>query len=322
MMRALALVIPLASACLGPQVDDGVTRPTELLPAGSTVTSALADPEIAARVDANDGVDGRIVRQTAFVAGRVVHVWDFGPAPEIAAPLFVIVERDPSGNLVRTPHDTIIDAIPGDPGYSPFWAAFFIEITDAYDGELMTSFSAVAEAVDRGLVLAPVAQPFAVNCPAVGLGVELEVGDGQATPPATSFYYHGTSVPYFDFGMMPLDGGVRVPEAPRYLLRREGAEPLSEVVRHVDMDGDGDARDTNDVYAIDPAAFTSTPRLRSVEVVVRSTVASIDTSQDETIADLRDAVQLFTPAPGPAVVSYEALPVIHNIAGQHVTGGL
>jgi hypothetical protein len=324
MTRSIAIASLVATGCLGPQASDTPIVQTMILPAGSTVVSALDDPAVVTQLAVNDGVDDVIARQTAFANGAVVHVWDFGAAPDFAAPLFVIVRRDNNGALTRTPHNTIIEAIPGDPGYSPFWAAFFVEITDRYNGELLTSFAAVEEAVELGLVLPPVAQPFAVNCPIVGANVRVQVADG-APPvgPNATFYYRGKTVPYFDFGVMPLVAGVRVPEAPRYRLRREGQEPLSEIERHVDMDGDGDANDTNDIYPADPRSSTATPRLRAVDVVVPVTTASIDTSMNEASAALRDATQLFSPDPQPdVVISYRVTNEIHNWPGQHMVGGL
>ncbi|MEJ7602748.1 MAG: hypothetical protein WKG01_32970 [Kofleriaceae bacterium] len=307
---------------MGPQVDDTPLPRSILLPAGSTVESVLADPVAAAQLAAGDGVDGRIALQTAFAGGAVIHVWDFGPAPAFAAPLFVVVERNAAGALVRTPHNTIIDALPGDPGYSPFWAPFLLEITDDYPGELLTSFEGVDEALRLGLVRSPIAETSAVNCPTVGAGVELEREDGRAVAPNATFYYRGKTVPYFDLGAMPLVDGVRVPEARRYQLRRQGEERLSEVLRHVDMDGDGDTNDTNDVYPRDFALTSSTPRIRTVDVVVRSTIGSIDSSQDESIADLRDASQLFAPGPAPGVViSYEVTEDVRNWAVQRAAGG-
>lgn len=316
----MRLAVCLLTGCLGPQVDDTPLASTALLPAGSTVASLLDDPASAARVADHDGVDGVVPRETAF-SGAVVHVWDFGPAPAFAAPLFVLMERDATGALVRTPHNTIVDVVPGDPGYSPFWAPFVLEVTDLYAGELVTSVAAVEEAVERGLVAAPVAQELAVNCPVVGAGVGLEVGVGRVAPPNATFYYRGVTVPYFDFGAMPILAG-RVPEGTRYRLRREGQEPLSELVRHVDMTGDGDVNDSNDIYAADPAAVTSTPLLRRTDVVIRSSTASIDTSQDDTVAELQRGDQLFAPTPQSAVISYDVTDELHNIAGQRSMDGL
>ncbi len=317
----MKVAIVFLAGCLGPQVDDTPLSSTVLLPAGSTVASLLDDPVRAAQVADHDGVEGAIPRQTAFSGGAVVHVWDFGPAPAFAAPLFVLMARDGDGGLVRISHHTIVDVIPGDPGYSPFWTPFVLEVTEAYAGELVTSVSAVEEAVERGLVHPPIAQDLAVNCPVIGAGVTVEVGAGQVATPNALFYYRGVEAPYFDFGEMPVVAG-RIPESARYRVRREGQEPLSELVRHVDMTGDGDLNDSNDLYLVDPAVVTSSPLLRRTDVVVRASIASIDTSQDETIAELQNATQLFSPAPQPAVVGYEVTDEVHNIVGQRSVGGL
>ncbi len=314
----MKLACLLVTGCLGPQVDDTpVSATTTLLPEGTPVPSLLDDPIAAARIADHDGVDGTIALQTAF-AGGVVHVWDFGPAEAFVAPLFVLMQP---GGLVRVAHPTIIDAVPGDPGYSPFWVPFVLEITAAYDGELLTSFDAIEEAVERGLVLAPVPRDIAINCPVVGAGVVVEVARGEIASPDAVFYYRGTEIPYFDFGEMPLVAG-RILESPRYRLRREGQEPLSEITRRVDMTGDGDVNDSNDVYAGDPASLTTTPLRRRVDVVVRASISSIDTTQDETLAELAAATQLFSPAPQPVVIGYEETDELHNLPGQRSPGGL
>lgn len=317
-MQALALVT-LLCGCLGPLVSD--TPATRILAAGTVVPSINDDPIAAAAIAAADGLAGTIVRQTSFARGQLVHVWNFGRAPDLASPLFVLVAPDASGALVRIAHPTIVEAVPGTPGYSPFWAVFWIEVTPSYHGELLTSFAAVSEAVDAGLVRAPVAQPFAVNCPITGTDVIVDVGGGRAVGPNATFYYFGKTVPYFDFGPMPLDGA-HVPEARRIQLRREGEEPLSEIVRRVDIDGDGDARDTNDILDAAAALSPVTPRLRTFNVATTKTIGSIDTSHDEAIADITSVTQLFAPDPTSLVVSYAPTDLVENWVAQKTVGGL
>jgi hypothetical protein len=101
----------------------------------------------------------------------------------------------------------------------------------------------------------------------------------------------------------------------RYVVRREGQEPLSEPIRHVDITGDGDTRDTNDIYDLDPAAATPSPACRTVNVVVPAATGSIDTSGDQTMADLRRADQLFAPGPvAGTVVAFDVTDELHNCA--------
>ncbi len=320
----MKLLLALACAgCLGPLVSDdpAPVTSTSILPAGTPVPVLTDDPTAAAKIAAADGVTGTIVRQTAFARGTLVHVWNFGPAPNLAAPLFMLVQKDADGNLVRIPHPTVIEAIPGDPGYSPFWAVFTVEVTTAYHGELLTSFAAIQEALTSGLIKPPMAQPYAVNCPIAGPEIRVDVGNGATVGPNAQFYYLGSRVPYFDFGHMPL-AGADVPAATRVVLRREGEEPLSEVVRHVDIDGDGDITDTNDVLEDAAALSPVSPRMREVDVAVVKSTSSIDTSHNEASSSVTSLDQLLAPQPTSIVVAYEMTDIYENWVAQQTVGGL
>lgn len=316
-MNKLASIITFQVACLDPLASDAVQGSGEILPAG-TIVPALDAPGL---VDL-DGVDDLVVLESAFAEGVPVRGWDFGPAPSFAAPLFALVERDAQGELARIDHNTIISVLPGDPGYSPFWAVLMLEVTARYAGEILPSFAAVDQAIALGLVEPPVLQPLAVNCPVVAANVRIEVGGGATMPPNAAFYYEGRTVPYFDFGLMPLVDRSTVPEQHGYQLRREGQEPLSEIARNIDMTGDGDTNDTNDIYAQRPDVSTSTPLVRRVLVVVPESTSSIDVTRDETQATLTSASQLFDPDPRPTVVGYEVSDELHNRPGQRQPGGL
>lgn len=312
----------LLAGCLDPLVSDDLPTTSLILPAGTLVPSALDDPAVVAQITAADGLAGIVPRQTAFVGGQRIFVWNVGPAPAVAAPLFVLAKRNAAGELEKIAHPTVIEAIPGDPRYSPFWAVFFVEVTAAYRGELLTSFAAVSEAVDRGLVKRPAAQTFAVNCPIAGPDVRLEVGAGMTAGPGSAFYYEGTTVPYFDFGPMPLVDGSAIPEARRIVVRRAGEEEVSEVSRHVDLTSDGDTIDTNDILEGAAGITAVTPRMRTVTVAVPASTALIDTSHDETVSDLKSSTQLFAPGPTSLVVGYTPTGEIANWVAQSTSGGL
>ena len=83
------------------------------------------------------------------------------------------------------------------------------------------------------------------------------------------------------------------------------------------MTGDGDMLDTNDVYT------TTSPLAHTVRVTVAAGTRSIDSSRDETIADLRTATQLFNPMPVAAtVLAYESTADLHDVVAQRHAGGL
>lgn len=321
--RWLFAALVALSGCLDPLVDDDVPPRGLVLPAGAEVPDAHDDPQIDAQIADYDGVDAEVPLLAGFSGGAPVSYWDFGPAPEFAAPIFVLVRKD-GDDITFVSHNTVIDSIPGDPGYSPYWAVWLVEVTDRYDGEILPSLAAIQEAEELGLVLPPVQQQFSVNCPAVAKGVTLEVGNGQpALPPPSRFYWNGKTVRYYDFGIMPLVDGALTPDQRMYLVRREGGEPLSEPVRGVDLTGDGDIKDTNNIFESTTDDEAWTPLCRTVSVAVPSGYASIDTAMDQTTADYRAATDLFDPDPITGrVVAFEVTEDLRNCPHQRMAGGL
>ncbi len=299
---AVTLVL---SACLEPRVSDEVSSAGQILPAGTVLPSLDEDPVLGPQIEAADGFEGTIPLLTGFAGGRPVRWWDFGPAPDHAAPLYVLVRRGTDGNLAPIGHPAIVGRIPGDEGYTPFWALTFVEVTAAYADQVIPSVAAMQEARELGLLERPDGQDLNVNCPIVAADVRLEVGEGRApiAPPGT-FYYEGRAGRYFEFGPTPLaEDGVSVPIGELYVVRREGGEPLSEPERRVDMTGDGDLRDTNDVFG-----DAVTPLLRVVSVTVKSGTKLVDTSGDQEISDVNARADLFDDAGGAVaatVVAFE-----------------
>jgi hypothetical protein len=304
------------AGCIGPQVSDRSV--TAILPAGVAVPEITSNAVLAAQIASNDGIDGVLPLVSAFANGQPVHVWDFGIAPRFAAPLLMLMRRDQTQTLTPVAHPRIADALPGDRGYSPFWALFVVEVTDRYAGEQLTSLEAVDEAIDRGLALPPVATENGVNFPVIAGDARIAVGgDQQPIGPNGEIYVRGLRVRHYDLGPVPLTDKVRVPEAVRYVLHRSGEEPLSEPSRGVDMTGDGDTLDTNDVYT------TTSPLARTVRVTIAADTLSIDSSRNEAIADLRTATQLFDPMPVDAtVIAYESTEDLHDVVVQRQAGGL
>lgn len=313
--------LALITGCLGPRVDDEPVG-GDILPPGSEVPSGYDDPDLAAEIDEYDGVDRLVPLLTGFAGGAPAHWWDFGPTVDFAAPIYSLRRRTTEGDLEGIGHPNIFDAIPGDPGYSPYWAMWFVEVTEAYGGEVLPSLAALQQAQRDGLVLAPDPQGYAVNCPVVAEDVTLEQGgDRPPWPPNAGGYYRGVHLQYYDFGPMPLVDGVHVPDADLYVLRREGGEPLREPARGVDMTGDGDIRDANDIFARPPGDPDATPLCRTVSVTVPSTYGSIDTYASDAMADATAAGDLFEPGPertpvAGAVVAYTVTDELRNCPFQ------
>jgi hypothetical protein len=315
MRLAPCLMISLAG-CLGPQASDRSI--TVILPAGADVPEITSDAVLAAQIASHDSIDGVLPLVSAFADGQPVHVWDFGIAPRFAAPLLMLMRRDENRTLTPVAHPMIADALPGDRGYSPFWALFVVEVTDRYAGEQLTSLEAVDEAIDRGLALPPVATDNGVNLPVTAGDARIAVGRGlEPIGPNGEFYVRGLRAHYYDCGPIPLLNKVRLPEAVRYILHRTGEDPLSEPSRGIDLTGDGDILDTNDIYT------TTSPLARTVRVTVAAKTLSIDSSHNEAIADLRTATQLFDPMPvDGTVLAYESTADLHDVVVQRHAGGL
>jgi hypothetical protein len=281
-----------------------------VLPSGTPVPSLYDDDAEAAQIAASDGVPDLIPLISAFADGGPIGYWDFGPAPAFAAPLFVLSMRDAGGNLVPLGVPTIVGVIPGDAGYSPFWLKSVVEVTDKYQGQVIASVAALNEAVTLGLVKPPQLTDVNIDCPIVHAGAQLDGGAGAAPiAPAGRFYYEGLEGRYFDFGPAGPNDAAGVPPAKLYRLTRLGGLPLSEPARHVDMDGDGDTNDTNDIFAAVGADARRSALCQIVNVTVPASTASIDTTHDATKADLRAESDLFV----------GGAPVAKNVLAYDVT---
>lgn len=320
---AAALAAPLLAGCLDPLVGDTPLPPDTLRPPGTALPAVDDDPALAAQIVAHDGVDGLVPRIRAFAEGTPIQTWDLGPAPDFVAPVYFLVRRT-GDTFTPVAHNTLVDSLPGDPGYSPYWAAFRVVVTDTYQGEIIPSVAALDDAEARGLIERPEPLPFAIDCPIVASDVRLEVGgDAAPMPPPRRFNVKGRTAAYFDLGAMATVDGVHVGEVRHYVLRREGGEPLSEPVRGVDLTGDGDLADTNDIYDRAPAAMPVTPRCRTVSVAVPADADSIDTTHDDTRADLTRADQLFAPGPVAGTVrAYTVTDDVRHCVVQRAEGGL
>src|SRR5262249_39104561 len=74
-----------------------------------------------------------------------------------------------------------------------------IAVTDKYDGEKITTTAALSDALEIGLVGAPVATKTFVDMPIVRPGTRLDVGGGGPASP-TQVYAHGYEVDAYRLG--------------------------------------------------------------------------------------------------------------------------
>lgn len=218
-MRILAavvvpLVVPLVAAgCLDPLVTDVPGASSHLLPAGTEVPSAADNSELARQIRINDGLDddvltanmGAIPRGTGMStdmsAGVTVRFWSFGPTTRAPSPLYEFGRMNGT-TFERIPdHPALVSALPGDPGYSPVHGINQVVVTDAYNGELITTMEALADAIALGLVEEPVPIKKFVASPIVLPDTTLEVDDikdHNANPEV--IFGRGYTVAAFRFG--------------------------------------------------------------------------------------------------------------------------
>lgn len=326
---AWCALLAAASGCLEPRVSDELPTPGLLLPAGSEVPSITSDPALAAQVDQNDQVDRRVPLSSGFVGGGQVLFWDFGSAPDNSAPLIFLREPQEDDSIVLLPHPPILDVIPGDPNYTPFWAVWHVDVTELYAGEVIPSLLALQEAQELGLVEMPEQRLAYLNCPVVHPDVRVEVGAGNDDVAPSPAFYRGVQVDLVNFAFRPLlEDLTHVPVAELYVLRREGGDPLSELTRGVDMTGDGDTNDSNNVFQFARGDDPYTPLSRIVSVTVPANYMSIDSYSDEALADATNDEDLFdttddppTPRSG-AVIAVERTEELRNLPVQEAPGEL
>ncbi len=133
--------------------------------------------------------------------GRATYYYDFGMntpplnggAKVATDDIYVLVTGfDAGGNpqMLAGQHN-IIDAVPGDPGYSDLWQVHLVTVPAGTAPNTIRSLDAIKQA---GYPIK--ATPMLVNCPVVPIGSHLAEG----TPGLTQGWYRGREVDYFDFG--------------------------------------------------------------------------------------------------------------------------
>jgi len=222
MTKALVMLIVLVPACqLDPLVKDQPGASAHLLPRGATVPSVMANAELSTQLALNDGIDdrayataGKVARARGASADAAVSYWSFGPATRAPSPIYQVY--DATGPIGAP----MVDAIPGDPGYSAMHTLVKLVATPAYDGQIISSVDALQDALDLGLVENPAPAGTFVTSPIVLPGTLLQISDTQDAP-AQPVYAHGVEVGMFvlggDRGIQP--GSVLLPTSQVSLVR-------------------------------------------------------------------------------------------------------
>lgn len=151
--------------------------------------------------------------------GQVVRYYNFDVLSTTPAPIWVLFREGSSmpvdGQL------NIIDAIPGDPGYSDFWQVNKVTVPADYVANTVTSLQDV---LDGGYAIEPT--QMIVNCPVVPEGSTASEGPGAAG--LTQGWYKDQAVFYFNFNEAPLTATV------------EGLVPTSDIFVSFNVNPDQD----------------------------------------------------------------------------------
>lgn len=188
----LATVLP---GCLQAGASDNPTYSHRLRSEDAGIP--LPDERLEVRLRGADSLgEGTLEAKPAFVSGNPVHYWDLGeanPAPQAA---WVFRRRNDDGPPVDFGHPNLVDNVPGDEGYSPLCHVQIVYVTERYQDQRITSYAALEDALELGLIEEPEDSPQIVQWPITRTGGQLLLPDGTALTPHT-FYYRDHQVTAF-----------------------------------------------------------------------------------------------------------------------------
>ena len=288
--------------------------------------SIYDDPALAAQLDENDGIEAAEPRFQGWVHGRETFYWILEGAPETAMRVYRLCSPD-AGRCRPIDHPLIADRLPGEDGYSPYGQVYAVEVPDGWNDQL-ASFDEVNTYLDGEGASARSTSEL-INCPIAGSGGGIDLGDGVIASAERTVYVRGLAARCFDFSATRENRAV-LPSGELfvrhvYVLAREGeTEPLIESVRGVDLNGDGDQLDSNNIFGVDLADSDYTPLWKMVAVTVPSGLASIDSTPAYTQAtDMFDIAPDYTITPRTdRIVSHEITDVLINCPLQSGPGQL
>ncbi|MEO8704107.1 MAG: hypothetical protein ABI867_28910 [Kofleriaceae bacterium] len=182
------------------------------------------------------------ITQSFGPEGGVVRYYNFDVQPREPATLY----RLRAGEL------DVVDAIPGDHGYSDFWRISQVEVPAGIARGSITSAAQIREAGYRVTMTAAI-----INCPIVPRGTTAREGGV-----ATELAYRGAKVACLRFGAPLVPDGALVPTSPIYVTFARPAqfatEPAAPVQTHnvvFSVPGDLDYSPLWAVHVYDRSAF-------------------------------------------------------------------
>lgn len=222
-VRHWAAIAGLAALVLACGDDDSVTNPVVPQPdnaprasvdrfsdAAGMLFRRSAMPSLPGPNQAINLDQAPFITQGFGPAGQRVRYYNFDVVPVVPAPIYVLFragETQPVAGQLN-----VVDAIPGDPGYSDFWQVIRVTVPQGYVANSVTSRAQIITAgypIDQTTTL--------VNCPIVPEGSTASEGDGADG--LTRGWYRDQVVFYFNFGEAALTTtpAGEVPRAPIFV---------------------------------------------------------------------------------------------------------
>jgi hypothetical protein len=293
-MRTLTFLF--LCSCLGPQVSDEPGASLNVLPPRTTVPYVSNNADLSRQIRVNDGLSdsalatsgGVVPLKSGFAATLPLQYWDLGDAPDSGSLLYRLVRREAEDTFTPIDHPMIADALPGDPGYSPFHYVQHVVVTAAYAGEVLPSLEALADAVELGLVEEPIPALLFVDGPIVPRETKLARGADVPPQEAVVVFARGYQVDMLLVGgIVPLARAGRLPKADVHRVWvgtainpmgeptfQHGATPFTPAVRVIEsrvadpadpMDPAAKIDDEGELFIRDPMGNLSaaTPRVMS-----------------------------------------------------------
>lgn len=308
--RAGAILIPLlACRCLEPLVDDAVLPERIFGPADATPESMEHVEDTRALASKVALFSQRFDYVRGFAETKPVWSWAVdGPNADFVAPIYQVV--GPNGPLGRK----IIDVLPGDLGYTPWWRLYLVRTTETYAGERIWSRAAIEQGVKLGILEAPQPQTRIIPAPVTLRSTKIQVDAGVFVQPDWG-WYRNRRVSWVEFSE-----GIETPVArndmpifPVYVLQRiNEAEPLDERMIGRDLTGDADLDDTNDIFASNVGGPRYSPLWYVTLVRTVADYPSIDTSTSTSTVGLTAERQFVGPddsSTSPLIVPGSLLPM-------------
>ncbi len=274
------LALGLVLGCLGPPEEDSVA-----------LADLLGDPESAPFVEELPDYPERAVHFTrsavrlrAFAEGAPVWFWEVdGDNSNLIAPAYAIV--DANGERLQQP---IVDVLPGDPGYTPWWRIIEYRVTELWNQEVFTSRAAIDAGAREGILEGPFATVNILNAPVCDPNLTIDDGD-TVTVRTSQIWFRGARAHWIAFNQsltLPVTERT-MPVKPLYRLQRiDESLPLDEFRTGVDRNGDGILDASNNIFAVNFGSEGYTPLWNVVEIRTTADYRSFDSQPVPTTVDL------------------------------------